>query len=452
MGIDVFASDKSMLAFGAIQVRGALREIWDRGGLCDLTRASGLNLNALEAAILTQELIDRGLVDPKATDELGYPKPLTSAGKAIAQGNTRRFKKAAADKVIAETVARVEAHNSGKDHVQYIDKIWIFGSAIRGEDTVGDVDFAIEKSFRPDLSDSDDAFSQALQELRGKSGKQEYNALQWERDRAIYGARKNPMLSRQEIDDLINMAVPCQLVYDRDRGGPVFDRVLEKHPKASVRDFPERVTTLTLPPASGLPAPMPADWISGFRGDGANTTRLPNTGVDETTFSGVRWGSGTCTKGGSDIDGVNYTLIHATSLNPALGASLILQREIIEEDGELIVRGTIGEMKGDVEALQSRLCETVATLLAADAERLQRYEHEVGLECLVTLDIVTDNETFVQTRGGTAPDLAGRIYDNVVAWHEGDEDAAPFIVTYAKADGRETVAAKTDGGKLWVGR
>ena len=104
-----------------------------------------------DGAIVFEECLDRGLIAP---DGSGYR--ITQAGEAIADSKLRpRTALAAAKRVFDDLLDRVERVNADPGSVLQVEEVWLFGSLMREEPTVGDIDAALVARRRPEFEDHD---------------------------------------------------------------------------------------------------------------------------------------------------------------------------------------------------------------------------------------------------------------------------------------------------------
>ena len=76
---------------------------------------------------------------------------LSDKGLIVARGKTKpRTPLAQAQEVLDGFLRRVDALNCDPNAVRYIDQVWLFGSVLRGQDTVGDIDLALVTARRPE--------------------------------------------------------------------------------------------------------------------------------------------------------------------------------------------------------------------------------------------------------------------------------------------------------------
>ena len=219
-----------------------------------------------DGAIVFEECLDRGLIDPTITK-------LTETGEALALAKANpRTPLAKAQAVLNSFLDRIEALRCNPDGVQDVDQVWLFGSLMRGADSVGDIDVAVTRSRRPHFANDHDGRQRHVNQLVAKMSDAPHDwAGPWSKEewlfkRAIYGAMRHPLLAGAQYGtaDLQALGVPCRLIYDRARGGRVDDLVLPRHPESLGRsnDVSPPIEMPNLEPAPIQP--MDARWVAGF--------------------------------------------------------------------------------------------------------------------------------------------------------------------------------------------
>ena len=219
-----------------------------------------------DGAIVFEECLDRGLIDPTITK-------LTETGEALALAKANpRTPLAKAQAVLNSFLDRIEALRCNPDGVQDVDQVWLFGSLMRGADSVGDIDVAVTRSRRPHFANDHDGRQRHVNQLVAKMSDAPHDwAGPWSKEewlvkRAIYGAMRHPLLAGAQYGtaDLQALGVPCRLIYDRARGGRVDDPVLARHPESLGRSNnvspPFEMPNLEPAPIQ----PMDARWVAGF--------------------------------------------------------------------------------------------------------------------------------------------------------------------------------------------
>lgn len=366
-----------------------------------------------DGAIIFEECLERGLIDPETLT-------LTPAGETLARAKAQKrtpFEKA--EKLLDQFLGRAEAVNADPDAISQVDEIWLFGSLMRREATVGDIDLAVCTSRKPRFKSDHDARDQHARELISKiedpptswqfPGEREA----WLERRSLYGARRHPLLAgvQQGTTDLESLAVPCQLIFDRQRGGRVRDAILDRHPRSTGRDAsldpPAEIPDL----APGAMRPMDGRWIAAysswgvvspydiFRGWTDDARRIfahypENLRVlgDDHELRGFPWTPKRLTKSG--LDGRSSLLV--VDATRFWGLSLVLHRAIDISGTAWTLRASFG----DVELHRSRkridlasvppIVGAIALILAVDAERLLRRANELPVVPQVRVRIASD--------------------------------------------------------------
>lgn len=219
-----------------------------------------------DGAIVFEECLDRGLIDPTITK-------LTETGEALALAKANpRTPLAKAQAVLNSFLDRIETLRRNPDGVQDVDQVWLFGSLMRGADSVGDIDVAVTRSRRPHFANDHDGRQRHVNQLVAKMSDAPHDwAGPWSKEewlvkRAIYGAMRHPLLAGAQYGtaDLQALGVPCRLIYDRARGGRVDDSVLARHPESLGRSNnvspPFEMPNLEPAPIQ----PMDARWVADF--------------------------------------------------------------------------------------------------------------------------------------------------------------------------------------------
>lgn len=218
-----------------------------------------------DGAIVFEECFDRGLIGPETLKITANGEILVGA-KAM-----RRTPIAKAKTLLQDFLNRVDALNHDSQAVHYVNQVWLFGSLMREEATVGDIDLAIETERRPEFANNHDALQNQLKVFADG-----YSGYPWQLEdrilnRMLFGARRHPLLAGVQTNtrDLASLAVPCRLIYERARGGNIDDPILPHHPNSAGRA--EGLTSSAeMPDLTPAPVrPMDARWVAGFesRGD-----------------------------------------------------------------------------------------------------------------------------------------------------------------------------------------
>lgn len=363
----------------------------------------------METAVLFEELLERKLINPLAET---HSENLTEAGLAIASGKAKRSSLKAAGKVIDELVDRVRHMNDHTHPLNVVQNIWLFGSVMREEPTVGDIDLAIEMAHNPEFV-GDAARSDRLRQLVNLAPDHipYFRKLSWHEEKGIFGERRHALLAGAHIgtDELERLGVPCRLIFDRDRGGRVEDEVIPRHPRSMGRsnEMPAPRELPDLSPIASIAQPMNAKWISGYQADGrvsphrlsAANLRVPGSGcfvlTDEINRRWHQWFPASMKDTGHD--GVTSVVLkfHDTWSDPngQEAASIVLTRTVRDLPDEIeMVFGLSGyerprrlKPKTDYGFLQ--LCGMVATIIRGDMSRQIARMNERGLRKRLALDV-----------------------------------------------------------------
>jgi predicted nucleotidyltransferase len=356
-----------------------------------------------DGAIVFEECLDRRLIDAQE----GFR--LSKAGEIVARGRaTRRAPLAKAKALLSEFLARVHSLNNDKDAVCYVQEVWLFGSVLRGTETVGDIDLALVTERRTQFQ-GEAGYKKMQAHLKRVLANRDdapqprafpwWSAEVWLTERALFGPKRHPLLADAQTDvrNLVDLGVPCQLIYDRSEGGRIDAPILDRHPKSIGRrndiDPPAEMPDL-------MPCelrPMDARWVAGFtaRG-GVSPYEIFRAWNDEAHRLFPRYPEGLLIAG-SDfkppippswlpkhlkkraLDGRNaVALINA---NEFWGTSIILRRQIEQSE----VSWTLVACFEDLELFRRRRVESMtvpdlasaaALILAVDAERMLRRSAE----------------------------------------------------------------------------
>ncbi|MER8748097.1 hypothetical protein NKH57_02285 [Mesorhizobium sp. M1050] len=220
-----------------------------------------------DGAIVFEECLDRGLIDQETLK-------LTDSGEAIARAKAkRRTPYSQAQTQLDEFLDRVNALNQDPDAVNFVEEVWLFGSLLREQDSVGDIDLALKKARRPRYAGDYDGMLRHIDRLLSRISdapshwERRWSKEGWITDRVLFGSRRHPLLSgvQESTMNLIALAVPCRLIYDRKRGGRVNDPMLHRHPEAGERDSEIKAPAEMPDLAPGPIRPMDARWVADYR-------------------------------------------------------------------------------------------------------------------------------------------------------------------------------------------
>ena len=366
-----------------------------------------------DGAIVCEECVDRGLIDRSNG-------AVTEAGMTIVRSKVAaRTPLKKAKEVLQAFLERVDQLNQDPDAISQVDEVWLFGSLMREEATVGDIDLAIARSSSHRFEDLDARILQAKALLAKISGapldwRMPWDRIDWLYRRALFGARRHPLLAgaKDGMEDLAALGVPCRLIYDRARGGCVDDAIVPLHPKSNGR----LNTIVPFPVVPDLtPAqlqPMDARWVAGydcwgsvspydiFRGwtnecrglfpEYPKTLRIAAFGDDLRDFP---WRPKSLKQPG--IDGrAAVAIISATKF---WGTCITLNRSIHEVSGEAVLQASFSDLllhrsrKYIDYSTLPEMVSAVSLILAVDAERIIRRAIERDASAKLTIQIVASN-------------------------------------------------------------
>ncbi|WP_159983028.1 MULTISPECIES: hypothetical protein [unclassified Novosphingobium] len=228
-------------------------------------------------AIAVEGAVHAGLVDPdRATlTHLGYAV-LGSSSKA-------RIPRAKAMKLLRCLLTAAERCNADPDRSYDITEIWLFGSLMRGAETVGDIDLAVKWEGRPGttLNESDQRTMARFHQLYPDAGWVEvWDMAKRLQHRDLFGERRNSAYAfHRGIETIIAMAEPCMKVFSLAEGIVTAPVHLERHPNAKTRDESirpratdeDRDRLLTLQP---VPRPLLANWSCMANGQWSPSPRM----------------------------------------------------------------------------------------------------------------------------------------------------------------------------------
>jgi hypothetical protein len=367
-----------------------------------------------DGAIVFEECLGRRLIETQD----GFR--LTPGGEAMVRGKAKpRTPLAKAQAVLDEFLARVHALNCDENAVRYVDEVWLFGSVLQGVETVGDIDLALVTDRRPQYRIKG-GYEQMKAHLKKVMANRDdvpqaqgflWSAEHWITERALFGAKRHPLMAgvRTETDDLVALAVPCRLIYDRSQGGRIDAPILDRHPKSTSRSNDVDAPMVMPDLAPSELRPMEARWVAGFmpwggvspydifRGWTDEAHKLfPNypegllVAGDDFKPHNAPWLPKRLKRGG--LDGCDaVALINA---NEFRGTSVVLKRRIERSATHWTVVASIE----DLELFRVRrlaastvpdLAAAAALILAVDVERMLRRSVEteerpavqVGIRC-----------------------------------------------------------------------
>ncbi|AEH87032.1 hypothetical protein [Mesorhizobium opportunistum] len=367
-----------------------------------------------DGAIVFEECFDRGLIDPETLKA-------TEIGEAIARAKAQqRTPLAKALTLLNDFLRRVSELNQGQRSVRFVNKVWLFGSVMREQESVGDIDLALETVRRPEFVGNYEEMQRHLNKILStypeapKYWDRRWAKESWVTNRALYGSRRHPLLAgvQDGIENLASLGVPCRLIFDRERGGQVNDPILPRHPQSTGRDgehnLPAEMPDLT----PRTIRPMDARWVAGFSTWGMVSPYHIFRGWTDDAHKlfphypeGLRivgdnfrlnddfWKPKRLKIGG--LDGRSAVcVINATQW---WGTSVVLRRKIDTNR----TAWTLNASFGDLELHRSRkwvelttlpdIAAAISLILAVDAERMLRRAAEVSVTTTVRIEL-TESE------------------------------------------------------------
>lgn len=411
MGVNL-PKNTTLAGFQMTQVKKALKTYARTGQEENFFEVESFAPSRMEAAALYEELLERKYINPAATD---HDQLLTEAGLAIAGGKMRRSPLSTAHRVLDNLLARIEGMNERSAPLNIVQRVWLFGSVMRREETVGDIDLAIETAFNPAFGD-DASRSARLRELVDQAPDHlpYFRKLYWHEEQGIFGERRHPLLAGAHMGsaELRRLGVPCQLVFDQSRGGRVDDKVISRHPDSPGRSnemsTPRELPDLT--PLSSIPRPMDARWMSAHKVDGRIYPRrlftaqrtVPGWGsyvmTDDTELRFHAWRPPSLKVSG--YDGVSSVLLkyHDTWQDPKgrEAASMVLRRKIRDLETEIELRVELSnlersrQMKPRLDHPFLHLCGMVAMLMCGDIRRQTLRLEERQLDKMIAINMDTN--------------------------------------------------------------
>ncbi len=269
-----FGTGQEFLGVPVVKARNALKAWRHTGGdAVDVCDRKDVGLEAPVVAMLLQEFEDRGLIGPEAVRRktvLG----LTDAGKAfVTASGRRRVPREKAQGTLDALLERCAAVNADRAAPYHVDQVWLYGSMVRGEPAVGDVDVVVTKRWSPEywaVESLGTREAKAVEYASAALGPGVANGIHPDVstpatlfERSVFGQARNPLLSPGREADLIRLACPCRLVFDAEFGGRVDAPVLDMHPDATGRDpaVGEQVAMPPLGPAEGPLRPVHARYL-----------------------------------------------------------------------------------------------------------------------------------------------------------------------------------------------
>ena len=376
----------------------------------------------------------------------GGPRP-TVAGIAVLNGKpSASLASVKADEVLATVLANAAALNAAHGMPWRVTRVWLYGSHLRRESYVNDVDVVVETERTPawDMDARSDLGRRWISMASVSGGRaavmedgrvSAWRALEYLRDRWTLGQRRHPALSPSDVEGLKQVGCPCRLVFDAARGGPVDDPVLDRHPDSDgLREgLFER---LRMPDLPAVPALRPVesclvDRKAGYSLDDRGRLRfaMPGTGAHLVPLGTVRGPGGTATDtvlveghGGSGLRPARWTVRRSLDVG-ADGYAYSLDLRSAEGGGHA---GT----SGIVRTYLSDLCR-------ADMERVAMHSLATDGPAAVRLDVRSSARS--PSARAVAAELAG--------FAMGEAFPGPLAASRMEAQGPCAGRASAAGGE-----
>jgi hypothetical protein len=241
----------------------------------ELSQRSSISMSPFAVAGILQDFADAGFLERDRNVDFGHSRfrhKLTTSGASIAHASAaKRTSKAKAGAVLEGLLDRCQSFNDDKRAIETVDRVWVFGSMINPDKLdVGDIDFVLETGRRPNFPKGTEAADALLHKKYPEHIHREWSAYheEWSVDRVrnqeIFGKRRHHLLASNDIYTLKALHQPCQLVFDRSRGGRVDDPVLPHHPDSTGRE--DWIKPRLSMPSLDLATFQPADvrWLGYY--------------------------------------------------------------------------------------------------------------------------------------------------------------------------------------------
>lgn len=253
-------SKEKFRGIGLLDLRALLRAWEKERSPIRLRYLKNLPNDAGDVMSLLQDALEASLIGMTVDDESHSTEKiftLTGAGKAVAFADaSKRVSKDAALKVLSSVVEASENLSKDENAPIKVAKIWVFGSVINPDkNDVGDLDIAIETVRTNKWKSSVREMERYVEKIY--PGLLPESCDIWHVDsefvkKSLYGPRRNRLISETDVGTLIQLHVPCALVYDQKMGRIEQPKVLNFHPESKGRSsniVPRRVMP-NLPPFS----------------------------------------------------------------------------------------------------------------------------------------------------------------------------------------------------------
>lgn len=260
-----FTRSDRIAGFSPAVIRAGVETFTSSRNLWDSMRAQKFP-DMVTSAIILEECFERNLITAD--------RKITEPGREIIRSRiAARTPKDQARKTLSRLLDRVEKINADPQSVTRVEQVWMFGSMITDAETVGDIDLGMKIGRNPAFEDDhvrgEHIFTQFESAGGPASYRYEWDMETWLFSKDLFGGKKWPLISGVigGYQDIIHLGVPCQLVYDLDRGGRVDDAVLPLHPESEGRNpkAPAPVNESDIMPE--VLRPIDARWMVGYGDD-----------------------------------------------------------------------------------------------------------------------------------------------------------------------------------------
>ena len=167
--------------FPALEVRRLLRR-YRLGAFVAEAAEEALELSLAKTAMFLREMVTLGYLEPM-NPPLSDGAPcfeVTSLGQAFANASgAKPISRKTADRVLREFMERVEVVNARDEYVYKIESVVLFGSVLGDNETLGDVDLAIELLPREHDDEKSEAKCQVRRRLAEENGRRFGSVFEW---------------------------------------------------------------------------------------------------------------------------------------------------------------------------------------------------------------------------------------------------------------------------------
>ncbi len=213
-----------------------------------------------------------GLLDGERSD-------LTPTGRAVAHSRSvvkTELTKARA--VLDQLLERFEAINADPDRLISINRVYLYGSVMRGDPLVGDIDLEIEASRGPAYANDFQGYLRDCRSFVRRFASNDVPPVYMaESDKAmdhlVFGQRRAPILKGVVINgrNISTIPAPCQLIYTIQNSINRDAAILTTHPDydPTIETSHENPHLASIDvPKFGIPAPVDARFLAKFQRSG----------------------------------------------------------------------------------------------------------------------------------------------------------------------------------------